>query len=240
MLTFLPFTRKWPWLTSWRAWARERAKPAGRRRYRGGAPGFAAGFCRATSFARGLGVVPAELALQDAVNPAGFLFFAQLHGVVRGLAKPGAVDHVVEAALEQLQQVVAGLAGATRCLDVVVVELPLQHAVGEASLLLLLQLRAVLALLDARRGRAGRGGRGDARSRVATDEVDAETARLPVMGRCNGPSQSLLFSVADQTRRRLGGRQPLWGVGVTSWMVPTSRPIAPRSGSPSRGPNPGP
>src|SRR5262245_41512216 len=29
-----------------------------------------------------------------------------------------------------------------------------------------------------------------------------------------------------QTRRRLGGRQPLCGVGVTSWMVPTSRPTA--------------
>src|SRR4029078_6723757 len=30
----------------------------------------------------------------------------------------------------------------------------------------------------------------------------------------------------DQTLRRLGGRQPLWGTGVTSWMVPTSRPAA--------------
>src|ERR671932_836305 len=29
-----------------------------------------------------------------------------------------------------------------------------------------------------------------------------------------------------QTRRRLGGRQPLCGVGVTSWMDPTSRPVA--------------
>src|SRR3954469_7336482 len=29
-----------------------------------------------------------------------------------------------------------------------------------------------------------------------------------------------------QTRRRLGGRQPLCGVGVTSWIDPTSRPVA--------------
>src|ERR687885_2401745 len=29
-----------------------------------------------------------------------------------------------------------------------------------------------------------------------------------------------------QTRRRLGGRTPLWGTGVTSWIEPTSRPVA--------------
>ncbi len=28
MSTFLPLTRKWPWMTSWRAWRRVRAKPA--------------------------------------------------------------------------------------------------------------------------------------------------------------------------------------------------------------------
>src|ERR687885_2218660 len=43
-----------------------------------------------------------------------------------------------------------------------------------------------------------------------------------------------------QTRRRLGGRQPLWGVGVTSWMVPTSRPIAPRDRIAVSRPDPGP
>src|SRR6266545_4677160 len=30
----------------------------------------------------------------------------------------------------------------------------------------------------------------------------------------------------DQTLRRLGGRQPLCGTGVTSWIEPTSRPVA--------------
>src|SRR4051794_6190569 len=29
-----------------------------------------------------------------------------------------------------------------------------------------------------------------------------------------------------QTRLRFGGRQPLWACGVTSWMEPTSRPVA--------------
>src|SRR5829696_9817794 len=43
-----------------------------------------------------------------------------------------------------------------------------------------------------------------------------------------------------QTRRRFGGRQPLCGVGVTSWMVPTSRPIAPRDRIAVSRPEPGP
>src|SRR3546814_6356851 len=47
-------------------------------------------------------------------------------------------------------------------------------------------------------------------------------------------------SVSGQTRRRLGGRQPLWGVGVTSWMVPTSRPIAPSERIAVSRPEPGP
>src|SRR5213076_2831447 len=34
------------------------------------------------------------------------------------------------------------------------------------------------------------------------------------------------LSVTPQTRRRLGGRQPLCGTGVTSWIEPTSRPVA--------------
>src|ERR1700749_4312295 len=43
-----------------------------------------------------------------------------------------------------------------------------------------------------------------------------------------------------QTRGRLGGRHPLCGVGVTSWMVPTSRPIAPRVRIAVSRPEPGP
>src|SRR5213596_3255322 len=51
---------------------------------------------------------------------------------------------------------------------------------------------------------------------------------------------SLLVLRRGQTRRRLGGRQPLWGVGVTSWMVPTSRPIAPSERIAVSRPEPGP
>src|ERR671921_2389866 len=47
-------------------------------------------------------------------------------------------------------------------------------------------------------------------------------------------------SRGGQTRRRFGGRQPLCGVGVTSWMVPTSRPIAPRDLIAVSRPEPGP
>ena len=55
-----------------------------------------------------------------------------------------AVDDVVEAALEQLQQVLAGGARAARRLAVVVAELALEHAVHAAQLLLLAQLQAVV------------------------------------------------------------------------------------------------
>src|SRR4051812_5586862 len=43
-----------------------------------------------------------------------------------------------------------------------------------------------------------------------------------------------------QTRRRFGGRQPLCGVGVTSWMEPTSRPVACRERIAVSRPEPGP
>src|SRR3954467_5233725 len=46
--------------------------------------------------------------------------------------------------------------------------------------------------------------------------------------------------VGAQTRRRLGGRHPLWGLGVTSWIVPTSRPTAPRERIAVSRPDPGP
>src|ERR671920_1178450 len=53
-------------------------------------------------------------------------------------------------------------------------------------------------------------------------------------------SVSLSQSRVGQTRRRLGGRHPLWGVGVTSWMVPTSRPMAPSERIAVSRPEPGP
>src|SRR5213082_2903725 len=43
-----------------------------------------------------------------------------------------------------------------------------------------------------------------------------------------------------QTLRRLGGRQPLCGTGVTSWIEPTSRPVACRDRMAVSLPEPGP
>ena len=44
----------------------------------------------------------------------------------------------------------------------------------------------------------------------------------------------------DQTRRRLGGRQPLWGIGVTSLIDFTSSPAAWRARIDDSRPAPGP
>src|SRR3954452_24799661 len=96
----------------------------------------------------------------------------ELAGGAARLGEPGAVHHVVEPALEELQQVVTGLAGSPAGLGVVVVKLLLEHAVGESSLLLLTQLEQVLALLDpAAAVLAGRVG-ATLVSLVAADEVD--------------------------------------------------------------------
>src|ERR1700734_3356681 len=45
---------------------------------------------------------------------------------------------------------------------------------------------------------------------------------------------------SPQTLRRFGGRQPLCGTGVTSWIVPTSRPVACRERIAVSRPDPGP
>src|SRR4051794_3308438 len=80
-------------------------------------------------------------------------------------------------------------------------------------------------------------------SLVATDEVDTQAARLLRHGAgVAGHGSSLLTDRwgRGQTRRRLGGRHPLCGVGVTSWMVPTSRPMAPSDRIAVSRPEPGP
>src|SRR6478735_176613 len=64
----------------------------------------------------------------------------QLAGGATGARQAGAVDDVVQAGLEDLQQGLAGLARAAGRLGVVTTELLLHDAVGEAGLLLLLEL----------------------------------------------------------------------------------------------------
>src|SRR5580704_1457308 len=71
----------------------------------------------------------------------------QLTGHVAALAEPGAVHHVVQAALQDLQERLAGPAGLARGLGVVAAELLLEHAVNPAGLLLLADLQQVLAVL---------------------------------------------------------------------------------------------
>lgn len=95
-----------------------------------------------------------------------------------GAGQAGTVDDVVQTGLEDAQQVLAGLAGLTVRLFVVAAELLLHHAVGEAGLLLLLQLSAVLALLDPRAAMLAGRVESLLERLITTDEVDAQTARL--------------------------------------------------------------
>src|SRR5688500_2572222 len=67
----------------------------------------------------------------------------ELAGLGAGRREAHAVNDVVEASLEEAQQVLAGGSRAARGLRVVVAELALEHAVHAAQLLLLAQLHAV-------------------------------------------------------------------------------------------------
>ena len=76
--------------------------------------------------------------------------------IAAGLGQAQTVHHVVQAQLQQLEHVVAGDAlHVALSLQVVAVELLLQHAVDELDLLLFLQLAAVLRNLLAARCRLG-------------------------------------------------------------------------------------
>lgn len=102
----------------------------------------------------------------------------QLAGLTTGPGDAGAVHDVVQAGFEDAQQLVTGLAGATVGFLVVLAELLFQDAVGEAGLLLLLQLEQVFALLDPRAAvLAGRVGATFERL-ISADEIDTETTRL--------------------------------------------------------------
>ena len=123
----------------------------------------------------------------------------QLTGHAPGAGEARAVHDVVQARLQDLQQVVAGLALATVGLLVVAAELPLEHAVREAGLLLLLHLQEVLGLLDPDPAVLAGRVRATLESLVAADEVDLQPAGL-------------------------AGH----GAGVTShvWLLPSPRPGA--------------
>src|SRR5918994_114860 len=132
----------------------------------------------------------------------------ELAGLAARPGEAGAVDHVVEAALEELQEVVAGLALATAGLLVVADELLLHHAVGEASLLLLTELQQVLGLLDATAAVLAGGVGTLLEGSVTADEVDTETARLA--GHGTGVAGHVSVSLS-QSRVRRGGA---WAAGI--------------------------
>ena len=71
----------------------------------------------------------------------------QLTGLTAGRGEAQTIHHVVQTALHQGQQVLAGLAGHTGSLLIVHMELLLQNTVDELDLLLLVELDGVLALL---------------------------------------------------------------------------------------------
>ncbi len=102
----------------------------------------------------------------------------QLTGLAAGASQSGAVHDVVETRLQDAEQVLTGLTGAVVRLLVVQAELLLHDAVGEASLLLLLQLEQVLALLDPRAAVLARRVGTTLERLVASNEVDAQTTRL--------------------------------------------------------------
>src|SRR6516165_929288 len=157
----------------------------------------------------------------------------QLAGHVPALGEAGPEDHVVQAALQQLEHGLAGPAVLARRLLVVAVELPLQDAVDPARLLLLPDLLEEIAFLRPVPAVLTRRVRPDldrALRRVALGPLQEELGLLPAAQlavRACVSSHLSLSPVRDhQTRRRFGGRQPLCGTGVMSWIEPTSSPVA--------------
>ena len=155
-----------------------------------------------------------------------------------GLGKAKTIDHVVKAQFEELQQVFTGDALHVGRLEVVTVELLLQHTVNKLDLLLFLELRAVLgnllALVAARVA---------SRLLVAVAHDRRRDIQAPALlgDRLFIVSHVLSSSLPiPYTRRRFGGRQPLWGIGVTSLIMLTSRPAACRERMAASRPEPGP
>ena len=149
-------------------------------------------------------------------------------GPRRGEAHPE--DDVVEPQLERPEEALAGDAGVRRGDPEVVPELALEDAVDAADLLLLAQLQAVLADLAAADGVLA--GRRRAAARTSTSSCSSACpsgrASRPPGGRGGRRMRCIGPCVPDsaQTRRRLGARQPLCGMGVMSVIAETSRPAA--------------
>src|SRR5882757_3944611 len=132
----------------------------------------------------------------------------QLTGVVAGLGEAGPVHHVVEAGLKDAQKVLTGLAGLLVGFLVVVHELLFEDTVDTRALLLLTQLKQVLAVLGAPASVLTRGVRTDldrALRALALRSLEEELLLLPTATLAVGPGITrhclvLLFRLV-----RLGG-----------------------------------
>src|ERR1039458_4267513 len=167
----------------------------------------------------------------------------QLAGHVPALGKAGPVHDVVQAALQDLEQVLAGHAPLACGFLVVAVELPLEDAVNPAGLLLLPDLEQVLALLGPVAPVLTRRIGPDldrALRRVTLGALQEELHLLAAAKLAVRACVSSHLRATPQTRRRFGGRQPLCGTGVTSWIEPTSRPVACSDRMAVSRPDPGP
>src|SRR5450759_243160 len=172
----------------------------------------------------------------------------QLASHVTGGGEACPVHNVVQTGLQDAQQVLAGLAGATVRLLEVTAELLLQDAIDAGGLLLLAHLEQVLAVLGPRTPVHARGVRAKldrALRGVALGSLEVQLGLLATAApavrpgitrhKCLSP-----LGARGQTRRRLEGRTPLCGVGVTSLIAPTSRPVAVSDRMAVSRPEPGP
>src|SRR6266542_4440936 len=160
------------------------------------------------------------------------LDMAVTHHLPRFPARGGhaqAEHDVVQAALQQLEQVLTRASALTLGHGEVAAELALEHTVDALGLLLLAQLDAVVGRLGPGQPVLARGivppldGALVAEApRALEEQLDAFTPALPA--RCGPISRQR--SLLPYTRRRLGGRHPLCGIGVTSRIAEISRPTA--------------
>ena len=160
----------------------------------------------------------------------------QLTSVAAGLGKAQTVHDVVKTALDQNQQVDTGLTRHTGRGFVVGMELLFQNTVNELDLLLLVELGGVLALLLSHLAAGITVGGLFAITHNSRRNAESTAALGDRLGIFSHNSNSPF----NQTRRRLGGRQPLCGMGVTSRIMVTSRPVACRARMALSRPEPGP
>src|SRR5689334_1920241 len=147
------------------------------------------------------------------------------HELARGRtgdSEAHAVDDVVQARLEELQQVFTRVALLGGRLLVVVAELTLEQAVDALDLLLFAQLGRMVGQLALAGGGAVLAGLllqlalGIERARR---RLQAEVGAFATSELTGGTNITSHGSSAPQTRRFFGGRHPLCGMGVTSMML---------------------